>query len=202
MKKIIFSIILLFYFLNYGYAIEDPLLEQKEKLPERYKMYATEQKEKKFTGAFGYKLGDVLINFELIEPNDYIDFSLRITPKTPCQFRSFYKHKIMVTPKTHKIYLIYAYAPLDSEDCAKEQLILKELFIRRYGFQEQGDLARKVSLKKENIDLTIEIIEKEAVSADSGIELLIEDTTLRQQAEEEMIETELKNIDPNCFQNY
>ena len=113
-KKIVF-IIFLIVFIGTNYARGEDDSTSKEEV----------SSSKEFTGAYGYKLGDIYNPFNRIYAEPLNKKTIPVDNKTG--FRSFPLCIISITPITHRIYNIYTGKILnDEQSCKEELLILKE----------------------------------------------------------------------------
>ena len=92
--------------------------------------------EEEITGAFGIKLGQIL-SWQMIRDSELafthgIDNMYSFYPEK--KFRSFSFYSIAITPKTRRIYNIFASGDMDDDStCEKEQALIMAILKQKYG---------------------------------------------------------------------
>ena len=167
-------------------------------------------KDKEFTGAFGYKLGDTFcINEYKSRPIIFdLDYLQKINPEgwivtNKTGFRYFSNCKIWLTPLTENIYRIYSRKTNSvneekkwgDQPCKNELLVLQEFFKRKYGFKDRFPRPKevphsisdtKIYLKKNDIHITMECyLDNEYNKQKYSLTIQIMSTKLRELFEEE-----------------
>lgn len=100
-------------------------------------------------GAFGYEFGadvdtSLLEEGKLTNGKDYYSFQ----PEQP--FRSFNQYRLLISPQTKRVAMIWAKADFDSNERAKSELeLIASLLVDKYG----GTIERPLSFGSEQIDL-------------------------------------------------
>ena len=92
--------------------------------------------EEEITGAFGLKLGQILssrtIKTSELAFTHESDDTYSFSPDK--KFRSFSTYAIRITPKTRRIYTIFAMGGMDDDStCEKEQALIMAILKQKYG---------------------------------------------------------------------
>jgi len=147
-------------------------------------------------GAFGKKLGESFDPNEAIGKNDLKsgEIMYQFLPEKP--FRSLKDYFVLVTPKTNKIYAIFATGPIGSQQAAKaEQDLIVDILQKKYGkTDEQGFAEMLGDIKRiSQGDRYISIGFSGIIDVDIWVRYV--DHALRQSAEKERIELEGAKVD-------
>jgi len=150
----------------------------------------------KIEGAFGLKLGasfnpDAAIGkAETTSKEPMYQFE----PEKP--FRSFNRYYVLITPKSKRIYQIWAIGPADNpQACAVEQKVIVTALIEKYGQSEKPGLFDKLS-NREAISQGNVLVSVECSAALRGvIEIRYTDLENQKLAEQERIEEEVSKVD-------
>lgn len=147
-------------------------------------------------GAFGVRLGQTFSPDEAIGSGELTDKTpmYEFAPASP--FRSFKRYYVLITPKTHKVYSIWAIGSVESvAEGKKEQAVVMKLLQDKYGPSERqgmidalGDVVRID--KGDRYVLT-----KLTGFVDVSIDLRYYDRSLEKLAEPERLEIESRKVD-------
>lgn len=149
-------------------------------------------------GAFGEKLGDEFDLDSAMETNSMSDGTTIYEFSPPADFRSFEHYYVMITPQSHKIYGIGATGRFDNTDKARnEQAVVMEILKEKYGPED----AQGVDDAMDNVERITQgnrlVMTKVSGFTDGTLDLRYFDSNLVQVAEQERINTEVKNSDTN-----
>ena len=154
------------------------------------------QAEDKITGAFGMKLGDTFNISSAIGKGSLTDGTImyQFTPKK--KFRSFDKYYVMITPKTKRIYSIWAVGTVENTEVGtKEQAVIMSILEKKYGTKNKEGLMDTMMDVKQIDQGNRYIIVKVSGFANVTIDIRYYDKKLSQQAEKERIELEAEKVD-------
>lgn len=145
------------------------------------------------TGAFGVEFGDVFHPTEQTETADLTDGTTgyKFTPKKG--FREFSDFYVLITPKTHKVYSIWAVAKLRGiEQARHEREVVFKILNEKYGPDDLGveveELAPMAAFSKAD-SLVFANIEGDASSG--RLQLSYSNGTLRKTAAAERLELDV-----------
>lgn len=152
--------------------------------------------QEKISGAFGMTIGEAFDPATAIGESELTDGTplYRFTPEI--EFRSFTRYFVMITPKTKKIYAIWATGPFkNTETAKKEQALVMEILRQKYGelkepglFDAMGDV-----LMIDHGDRYI--VTKISGFTDITFDIRYYDRELKELAEKERLELEAAKVD-------
>ena len=169
--------------------------------------------EEKITGAFGVKLGQILDSqfVDRISPNQTA--LLKLGQKLDYQFiqgkrsnnkytyifypdkkfRSFSNYIFSITPKTRKIYSIFAWGDMDDDStCEKEQTLIMAIIKKKYG----EIVKNPFSTSRQDIIQGNRAVSTECTGLfDKSLSILYLDSKLGELAEIERIELESSKVE-------
>lgn len=117
------------------------------------------------------------------------------------KFRSFNQYFVMITPKTHLVYSIWAIGNIkNTETGKKEQAVIVSLLEQKYGKQEENNLVPNlydaVLIRQSDRDIMVKV---SGVFNDHTIDIRYFDNEIKALAEKERIEIESKKVDSSGF---
>ncbi len=147
-------------------------------------------------GAFGMTLGSEFDTSTAIGKNSLTDGTpmYQFAPESP--FRSLSSYYVLITPKTRRIYSIWAIGSFPNDESAKkEQAVIMELLTQKYG-QGKGDNPFMSFADVKQIDQgDRSVLTKVSGFMDATLDLRYYDDTLRELAEKERLEIEASKAD-------
>ncbi len=117
------------------------------------------------------------------------------------KFRSFDRYFVLITPKTHQVYSIWAVGDIENTEIGKkEQAVIVTLLEGKYGKREENNLVNNlydaVIVRQNDRDIMVKV---SGVFGDHTIDVRYYDNKIKALAEKERIEMELKNVDSAGF---
>lgn len=152
--------------------------------------------EEKITGAFGIELGQNFNPREAIGKGSLTDGTpmYQFSPKK--KFRSFSTYYVLLTPKTHKVYSIWAIGNTENDpSCKKEQALLMAILQKKYGKVEQDQLFSSLYDIKQIDQGNRYVLTKCSGFGDVSLDIRYKDKKLEEQAEKERIIIESEKVD-------
>lgn len=156
----------------------------------------TAQAEEKIVGAFGMRLGDTFYPESAIGKGALTDGTpmYQFAPKK--RFRSFNRYYVMITPKTHRIYSIWAIGPVENTEVGeKEQAVIMTLLERKYGKKEKEGLFDALMDAKQVDQGNRYAMVKVSGFMDVTIDIRYYDKKLSDLAEKERVALEAEKVD-------
>ncbi len=152
--------------------------------------------ESKIEGGFGVKLGDIFLPESAIGKAALTDGTPLYQYSPNKKFRSFSDYYVLTTPKTNKIYSIWARGEFENTETAKkEQALLMSLLEKKYGKGEKQGLLDSFNdlkrLDQGHRDILVRIIG----FTDVVLEISYNDRPLVKLAEKERLEIEAAKVD-------
>ena len=150
--------------------------------------------EEKIRGAFGLKLGQILSS-QMIKTSELAftyqsDDTYLFSPEK--KFRSFSTYMISITPKTRKIYGIFAGGDMDDDStCEKEQALIMAILKQKYGEIVKHALSSRQGIEQGNRIVLI----KCSGLFDVTLSIVYLDSKLADLAENERIALESSKVD-------
>lgn len=157
---------------------------------------STTNAEEKITGAFGVELGQTFNPQEAIGKGSLTDGTpmYQFSPKN--KFRSFSTYYVSITPKTHKIYSIWAIGNMENDpSCKKEQALVMAILQKKYGKMEEDQLFSSLYDIKQIDQGDRYVLTKCSGLGDVSIDIRYKDKQLEEQAEKERILLESEKVD-------
>lgn len=147
-------------------------------------------------GAFGKQLGDVFDPATAIGRSELTDGTPMYQFAPSEKFRSFERYYIMITPKSHKIYAIWAVGAVENTGVGeKEQAVIMSLLEKKYGKPKEEGLFDSMMGAKQLHQGDRYIIVKVSGFVDVTIDIRYYDKKLTEITEKERIELEVEKID-------
>ena len=147
-------------------------------------------------GAFGIELGAFYNPNSAIGKSSLTDGTTMYQFKPEKPFRSFSRYYVLITPKTNKVYGIWAIGDIDGDaKCGKEQDLLMAILSKKYGKSDNQDVMSSfMDIEKIAIG-NRRILTKCSGYSDVTIDIRYYDDDLKLIAEEERIELESEKLD-------
>ena len=157
---------------------------------------STVNAEEKITGAFGMELGQAFNPQEAIGKGSLTDGTpmYQFSPKK--KFRSFSTYYALITPKTHKVYSIWAAGSTENDpSCKKEQALVMAILQKKYGKVKKGQLFSSLYDIKEIDQGNRYVSTKCSGFGNVSLDIRYKDKKLEEQAEKERIILESAKVD-------
>lgn len=154
------------------------------------------QAEEKILGAFGVELGQVFDPSGAIGKGSLTDGTpmYKFSPKK--KFRSFSTYYALITPKTHKVYSIWAIGNMENDpSCKKEQALIMAILQKKYGKIEKDQLFSNIYDVKQIDQGNRYVLTKCSGFVDVSLDIRYKDKKLETIAENERILLESEKVD-------
>jgi hypothetical protein len=147
-------------------------------------------------GAFGINLGEEFDTTKAIGKGSLTDGTIMYMFNSSKPFRSFSKYYVLITPKTNKVYGIWAIGDIESDPmCEKEQDLLMSILTKKYGKPENTNSMFSFMDTETIQNGNRTIITKCSGYSDVSIDIRYYDNNLKSIAEKERIELESEKLD-------
>lgn len=155
-----------------------------------------EEKTEKIEGAFGKKLGTVFDTSTAIGKGSLTDGTVMYQFSPKSRFRSFDRYYVMITPKTKKIYSIWAIGDVENTSVGeKEQALIMTLLEKKYGKNKKEGLFDDLMGAKQIDQGDQYVMVKISGFMDVTIDIRYYNKKLRDLAEKERLELEAEKVD-------
>ena len=146
--------------------------------------------------AFGISLGGIFDTVKAVGKSSLTDGTPMYMFQPTKPFRSFSKYYVLITPKTNKVYGIWAIGDVESDPmCKKEQDLLMAILTKKYGQSGNKDLMSNFMDVETIQSDNRKIITKCSGYSDVTIDIRYYDNDLKSIAEKERIELESEKLD-------
>ena len=158
------------------------------------------QKTNPIKGAFGYTLGFTFDKKSAIKVGELTSGDPIYAVQPTKKFRKFNEYSVLITPKTNKIYAIWARAKFDNIAAALEELkVVKALIEKKYGKKFENStfsMNNQTSLYFGDRDI---FIQTDNNYKSAMLEIRYTDDRITKIAEKEKISNEMKNSDSDAI---
>lgn len=152
--------------------------------------------EEKITGAFGIELDQTFNPQEATGKGSLTDGTpmYQFSPKK--KFRSFTTYYVLITPKSQKVYSIWAIGKTENDpSCRKEQALVMAILQKKYGKVEKDQLFSSLYDIKQIDQGNRYVLTKCSGFGDVSLDIRYRDKKLEEQAEKERIILESEKVD-------